>query len=67
MQKLIQHQKDEKALADILAAVILGLYLTNVMVGIGRFIGLSASVVSLAAKLLILGAIARSFLHMSSF
>lgn len=59
MQGSIQNQRDEQALANILAAIIIGLYLTNVMVGIGRFFGLTPSIVSLTSKILILGTIAR--------
>lgn len=59
MQDIIQVKKDERALADILVAIVIGLYLTNVAVGIGRYVGFDSATISLAAKVLILGAIIR--------
>lgn len=59
MQDLIQEKRDDRALAGILVAVIVGLYLTNVVSGIGRYIGLTSPTISLAAKVLILASIVR--------
>lgn len=59
MQDLIQEKRDDRALSVILVAVIVGLYLTNVVSGIGRYIGLTSPTISLAAKAIILLSIVR--------
>lgn len=59
MQNLIQEKRDDRALSGILVAVIVGLYLTNVVSGIGRYIGLTSPMISLVSKVLILASIIR--------
>lgn len=59
MQDLIQEKRDDRALSVILVAVIVGLYLTNVVSGIGRYIGLTSPMISLVSKVLILASIIR--------
>lgn len=59
MQRLTQEERDERSLAFILVAILIGLYLTNVVSGIGRYIGLTSSAMSMAAKAIILCSIAR--------
>lgn len=59
MQDLTRKKKDEGALSGILVAVIVGLYLTNVVSGIGRYIGLTSPMISLVSKVLILASIIR--------
>lgn len=59
MQSLIEEKRDDSALSFILVAVMTGLYLTNVVSGIGRYIGLTSPMITLAAKVIILCAIIR--------
>lgn len=62
--EMIEKQKkaDESSLANILAAIIIGLYMTNVVSGIGWHFGLTPSMVSLAGKILIFFALLRCLL-----
>ena len=59
MQSPIEEKRDDSALSFILVAVMTGLYLTNVVSGIGRYIGLTSPMITLAAKVIILCAIIR--------
>lgn len=59
MQSLIEEKRDDSALSFILVAVMTGLYLTNVVSGIGRYIGLTSPMITLAAKAIILLSIVR--------
>ena len=54
-----QNQRDESALANVVAVIMAGLYLTNLAVGIGRFLGVTASRISLVSKVLIFAALLR--------
>lgn len=54
-----QRVRDEYALAHVFSAIIIGLYLTNVAVGVGRFFGITSSMVSVISKVLILGTLIR--------
>lgn len=59
MQSLIQEKQDDSSLSFILVAVMTGLFLTNVVSGIGRYIGLTSPMITLAAKVIILCSIVR--------
>ena len=55
----LQRIRDERALAHVFSAILIGLYLTNAASGVGRFYGITSPMVSLISKVLILGTLVR--------
>lgn len=55
----LQWIRDERALAHVFCAILIGLYLTNVASGVGRFYGITSPMVSFISKVLILGTLMR--------